>query len=103
MTVVDKQPKGRSYALWRKNGIIWTSLVGLLLLSLCLAYIPMGAATVASGLVVAVVKSTVVMLLFMELARYRPLIRLAAIAGLIFVSVMFLLTFADVLTRTGKL
>jgi cytochrome c oxidase subunit 4 len=103
MTVVDRQPKRRSYALWLKNVIVWASLLGLLLLSLFLAYIPMGAVTVASGIAVAIVKSTLVMLFFMELTRSRALIRLAAIAGLIFVAVMFLLTFADVLTRTGKI
>jgi hypothetical protein len=39
----------------------------------------------------------------MELIRARALIKLAALAGLIFLSVMFALTLADVLTRTGKM
>ncbi len=103
MTVVERQAPARSCALWRKNGVIWASLLGLLLLSLFLSYIPMGVVTVVSGLVVAVVKSALVMLFFMELTRSRALTSLAAVTGLIFVMVMFLLTFADVLTRTGKI
>jgi cytochrome c oxidase subunit 4 len=68
-----------------------------------LAYIPMGPITVASGVIVAVIKSSLVVVFFMELIQARALVRLAAVSGLIFLAAMFLLTFADVLTRTGKI
>lgn len=90
-------------ALWVKNVFVWAALLGLLLLSMFLAYVPMGPVTVASGLAIAAVKSALVLVFFMELIRARALIRLAALAGLIFLSVMFALTLADVLTRTGKI
>lgn len=93
----------RSSALWVKNAWVWAALLVLLLLSMFLAYIPMGPITVVSGLAIAVVKSTLVLVFFMELIRSCALIRLAALAGLIFVAVMFMLTLADVLTRTGKI
>jgi hypothetical protein len=35
----------------------------------------------------------------MELAKARPLIRLAAMAGVVFLAVLFALTLADVLSR----
>jgi cytochrome c oxidase subunit IV len=92
-----------SSALWVKNGIIWVALLALLLLSMFLAYIPMGPITVASGVIVAVIKSSLVVVFFMELIQARALVRLAAVSGLIFLAAMFLLTFADVLTRTGKI
>lgn len=85
--------------LWRKNIVIWAALLALLLLSLCLAYVPMGRLTTAAGIVIAAIKSSLVLLLFMELATSKSLIRLAAVAGLVFVTAMFALTLSDVLTR----
>jgi cytochrome c oxidase subunit 4 len=89
--------------LWLRNASVWAALLGLLVLSMFLAYIPMGPVTVTSGVAIAVIKSSLVLVFFMELIRSRALIRLAALAGLIFVAVMFALTLADVLTRTGKI
>ena len=86
--------------LWAKNLLIWAALLALLLLSLVAAYIPMGRMTTASGIIIAAAKSTLVVLLYMELASAKPLIRVAAISGLVFVIAMFTLTFADVLVRT---
>jgi cytochrome c oxidase subunit 4 len=86
--------------LWAKNLVIWATLVALLLLSLCVAYIPMGRITTAAGIIIAVAKSTLVALLFMELASAKPLIRSAAISGLVFLIAMFALTFTDVLARS---
>jgi cytochrome c oxidase subunit 4 len=84
---------------WLRNALIWAALLALLLLSLGIAYVPMGRVTTAAGIVIAIMKSTLVLLLFMELAKSKPLIRLAAISGLIFVFAMFALTLADVLAR----
>ncbi|OSI24829.1 cytochrome C oxidase subunit IV family protein [Bradyrhizobium canariense] len=99
----NRSHPSRSSALWVRNGIIWLALLALLLLSMFLAYIPMGPVTVASGIIVAVIKSSLVVVFFMELIQARALVRLAAVSGLIFLAAMFLLTFADVLTRTGKI
>ncbi|MGC2084736.1 MAG: cytochrome C oxidase subunit IV family protein [Bradyrhizobium sp.] len=85
--------------LWRKNIVIWAALLALLLLSLGLAYVPMGRLTTAAGIIIAAVKSTLVLLLFMELVTSKSLVRLAAISGLVFVIAMFTLTLSDVLTR----
>jgi len=85
--------------LWARNLLIWAALLVLLLLSLVAAYIPMGRVTTASGIAIAAAKSTLVVLLFMELASAKPQIRIAAISGLVFLVAMFALTFVDVLAR----
>lgn len=83
--------------------MIWAALMLLLMLSLVLAYVPMGLFTPAAGVVIAFVKASLVILLFMELATSKPLIRLAALAGVFFLTAMFALTLADVLSRlTGR-
>jgi cytochrome c oxidase subunit 4 len=85
--------------LWRRNGTIWAVLLLLLLLSLLLAYVPMGLFTPTAGIVIAFVKASLVVLLFMELAKSKALIRLAAMAGVVFLAALFALTLADVLAR----
>ena len=55
-----------------------------------------------AGIVIAFVKAGLVVMLFMELASSKPLIRLAAAAGLVFLIVLFALTLADVLSRLAQ-
>jgi cytochrome c oxidase subunit 4 len=85
--------------LWRRNGTIWAALLILLLLSMVLAYVPMGLFTPAAGILIAVAKACLVVLLFMELIKSRPLLRLTALSGLVFLIALFGLTLADVLAR----
>jgi cytochrome c oxidase subunit 4 len=92
-------PRTSAWRLWRRNGIIWAALLLLLFLSLVLAYVPMGFFTPTAGIVIAFVKAGLVILLFMELATSKPLIRLAALSGVVFLAAMFALTLADVLAR----
>jgi cytochrome c oxidase subunit IV len=92
-----------AWRLWRRNGVIWAALLCLLFLSLSLAYVQMGIFTPMAGIVIAFIKAALVVLLFMELASSKALIKLAALAGLIFVATLFALTLADVLSRVpGK-
>ena len=97
--MIGRAASGDVRRLWVRNLLIWAALLVLLLLSLVAAYIPMGQITTATGIVIAGAKSTLVVLLFMELASAKVLIRLAAISGLVFLIAMFALTFADVLAR----
>ena len=87
------------WKLWRRNGLIWAALLLLLLLSLVLAYVPMGLFTPIAGILIAFAKAGLVIFLFMELAKSKPLLRLAAVAGVVFLAALFTLTLADVLTR----
>jgi cytochrome c oxidase subunit 4 len=86
-------------SLWRRNGLVWAALMVLLFLSLILAYVPMGIFTPMSGIIIAFIKAGLVVALFMELVRSRPVDRLAALAGMMFLVVMFGLTMTDVLWR----
>jgi cytochrome c oxidase subunit 4 len=87
------------WSLWRRNGLIWAALLILLFSSLVLAYVPMGLFTPTAGILIAFAKSALVLLLFMELASSKTLIRLAVVAGAVFLIAMFALTLADVLSR----
>lgn len=95
------EPKVSAWRLWRRNGLIWAALLLLLLLSLALAYVPMGVFTPTAGIAIAFAKTGLVILFFMELTKSRALIRLAAMAGVVFLAALFALTLADVLTRLG--
>jgi cytochrome c oxidase subunit 4 len=99
MSTQTTHPRTTAWRLWRRNGPIWAALMLLLALTLRLAYVPMGWLTPAAGIVIALAKAGFVILLFMELAKARPLIRLAAMAGVVFLAVLFALTLADVLSR----
>jgi cytochrome c oxidase subunit 4 len=99
MSVQSTDHRTTAQRLWRRNGLIWAGLMLLLTLTLILAYVPMGLLTPAAGIVIAFAKAGLVILLFMELAKARPLIRLAAMAGVVFLAVLFALTLADVLSR----
>jgi cytochrome c oxidase subunit 4 len=90
-----------AWRLWRRNGLIWGALLVLLFSSLILAYVPMGLFTPTAGILIAFAKSALVLLLFMELASSKTLIRLAVAAGAVFLVAMFALTLSDVLSRLG--
>ena len=98
MTAREAKPI-TAWALWRRNLLIWLSLMGLLALSLILAFIPMGYLTPASGILIGAIKAALVVFMFMELSSAKALVRLAAMTGLVFLAVMFALTLAEVLTR----
>jgi cytochrome c oxidase subunit 4 len=59
----------------------------------------MGRLSPAIGVGIAGIKAALVVLLFMELTNAKPLIRLAALSGVVFLAALFLLTLADVLSR----
>jgi cytochrome c oxidase subunit 4 len=48
---------------------------------------------------IAAVQVAILALFFMQLLRAEGLVRLAALAGIVWASLLFLLTFADLLTR----
>jgi cytochrome c oxidase subunit IV len=91
--------RATAWRLWRRNGLIWAALMLLLMMTLALAYVPMGKLSPAVGIVIAAVKAGFVVMLFMELASARMLTRLAAISGVVFLTALFVLTLADVLSR----
>jgi cytochrome c oxidase subunit 4 len=74
----------------------------LLTLSLVLAYVPMGWFTPTVGILIAFIKVALVVWLFMELGDSPTLVRLAALSGVVFLTVLFTLTLAEVVSRLAS-
>ena len=89
----------RSPPVWRGPLFVWAALVALLALSVAAAFSPLGAAKTTVSLAIAGVKAALIAVVFMRLDRSSNLVRLAALAGLVFASFLFLLTAGDYLTR----
>lgn len=78
---------------------IWTGLMALLALTVGYAYWPHAPWKTEAGLAVALAKALLIAVLFMQLKHAVGLVRVAAIAGVCWASFLYILTFADVLTR----
>ena len=76
------------------------ALMGLMALNAGLAYAPLGVDHLALSLAIAVVQASIVLVFFMRLRSAGGLVRLAAIAGVLWLGVLMVLTFADILTRS---
>jgi cytochrome c oxidase subunit 4 len=100
MNSTDRHQKEPSaWDLWRRNGIVWLALLGLLALTWGLAYVPLGSFNLPISLVIALVKAGLVAILFMELKESSALNRLVVTIGLLMLVTLFTLTSADVVTR----
>lgn len=89
-------------AILRRALPVWAALVGLLLLTTVLAYVPMGRLNLPVSLGLAAAKALLIGLFYMNLRRPDPLLRLAGAASLLWISFLFALTFADLLTRAPR-
>ena len=86
--------------VWIAPLVVWAALVTLLFLSLGAAYAPLGPFKTATSLAIAGVKVILIALVFMKLDRASNLVRLAAVAGVVWASFLFLLAGADYLARS---
>jgi len=87
----------QTYAIWRKNGLIWLALLVLLGLTFGAAHIPLGGFNVVIGIAIAGIKVALVVVIFMGLGNSPSLIRLAAAAGVFWLTILFVLTLTDVI------
>jgi caa(3)-type oxidase subunit IV len=78
---------------------VWLGLLGLLVLTVAGAHLPLGSFNVVLALGIAATKALLVGLFFMHLRRPDPLLRLAASAAGLWILFLFALSFADLLTR----
>lgn len=85
--------------IWVRPLVTWIALCALLATTCTLAFVPLGAGNLPLSLAIAAVKASLVGVIFMRLFEPNPINRFAAAAGLIWIFVMFLLIFADYLTR----
>jgi len=86
-----------TYAIWRKNGLVWLALLVLLGLKFWAARLPLGGFNVVVGLAIAGIKVTLVIVIFMGLGSSPSLIRLAAATGVFWLTILFVLTLTDVI------
>jgi cytochrome c oxidase subunit 4 len=87
------------WQLCRVPLMIWAALLILLGATCALAYVPMGELNLPVSLAIAGVKASLVGAVFMRLNEDRPLHRMAAAVGPIWIFIMFLLTGTDYFTR----
>jgi cytochrome c oxidase subunit 4 len=80
----------------------WLALMALLALSAGTAWIPLGWMNTAIGLAVAAVKALLVAFVFMRLRASHPLLRVTALAGVVTLALLFVLSGADYATRTEE-
>lgn len=77
----------------------WLALLGLLGITFGSAYVRLGAGNLFVNLGVSVLKTLLVMLVFMELTRRSSVVRLVAAAGFFWLALLVALSVADFLTR----
>jgi cytochrome c oxidase subunit IV len=82
--------------------LAWLALVVLMLSSLGSAYLSLGAGNLIAGVAIAIVKSSIVALLFMRLARSSATVRLVAAIGVTMWLVLTGLSGVDYATRSTQ-
>jgi len=95
------EPEDRPKFIWRSNLAVWAALMALVLLTLGLAYLPLGRLNIPLALTIAAAKALLIAIMFMELRLAKTFIRLAAAAAFVWIAIMFGLTFSDLAWRAG--
>ncbi|HEY1708581.1 MAG TPA: cytochrome C oxidase subunit IV family protein [Rhizomicrobium sp.] len=85
--------------IWLRPLLTWLALCALLAATCTLAYVPLGDGNFPVSLGIAAIKAALVGSIFMRLFENNALNRLAAVAGPVWVFVMFVLMGADYFTR----
>lgn len=82
--------------------LVYAALVALTVLTTAAAFVELGRLHLFVALVIAVTKALLVVLFFMHLRWSGPILQLAGVVGLIWLSVLILLSLSDFLTRPGQ-
>jgi cytochrome c oxidase subunit IV len=83
----------------RSIAIAWIALLALMLASLGSAYLSLGPGNLVAGLVIAAIKSAIVVVLFMGILRASTMVRIAAAAALATWLLLVSLSGVDYATR----
>ena len=78
---------------------IWAALVVLLAMTFGYAFLPDAPLKLPVSLAIAAAKALLIATFFMQLRQATGLVRMAAIAGVAWVSLLYIIAFADYLTR----
>ncbi len=79
--------------------LVWAALVTLTWTTVGVSYIELGEWNVVVALTIAVIKASLVAWIFMGVRYSTPLTRLFVVAGLVWLSIMILITSSDYMTR----
>jgi cytochrome c oxidase subunit 4 len=82
--------------------LTWVALMALLALTVGLAFVPLGPFKPLVAYAIATAKAALVLWFFMEMRREGGLLRLAAAAGFVWISILLTLSLADYLTRAAS-
>jgi caa(3)-type oxidase subunit IV len=85
--------------IWRGPFIVWLALMVLLGLTAFLGYLPMGGTNAAVNFPIAALMVALLAIFLMRLRNAQGVVWLAALSGLVFLFIMFLLTFGDYFNR----
>ena len=80
--------------------VTWLALMVLLALTLGSSYIPMGAGNTLANTGISVAKAVLIAIFFMHLRHAGALLRIAALAGVLWLAILFGLSWSDIATRT---
>jgi len=90
------------FSMWRLLKVPFLALVALTVLlgsTIFLSYVPMGSMNLVVSLLIAGIKAGIIVTIFMELPKSSAVQQLAAGVGVFCLMFLFLLGFADYLTR----
>lgn len=79
--------------------LVWSALVGLLLVTVGASFVLTGQVSLMTCLVIALAKATLIFWFFMDLRAQGGLIRLIAIGAGAWILILLVLTFMDYFTR----
>jgi cytochrome c oxidase subunit 4 len=79
--------------------VAWIALLALLALTVAASFAPLGRVLPFVSYAIAIAKTAIVVWIFMELRARGGLQRIALAAGFLWLAILFVLLFADVLTR----
>ena len=85
----------RSYAL------TWLALLALLAITAASSFFDLGRLNLAINMAVALAKALLVVFVFMHVRRGTPMIRVFAVAGLLWLGLLVTLSFTDFIARYG--
>jgi len=78
---------------------VFAALFALLVVTVLVAQVHLGFLNTPIAMLIALVKAVMIVLVFMHVRYAPPLVRLFAAGGFLWLAIMFVLTFSDVLTR----
>lgn len=78
---------------------VFAALVLLLVLTVFAAEVHLGVFNTPIAMIIAFVKAVLIVLFFMHVRYSPPLVRVFAVSGFLWLLIMFVFTFSDVLTR----